>query len=46
MEKTLKKGICLIGIYAFILILIFMMSDRITKLEKQNNYKNSISIIK
>jgi hypothetical protein len=46
MEKRLKKGICLVGIYAFILVLIFAMSDRITKLDKQNNVRGSISLIK
>ena len=46
MEKTLKKGICLVGIYAFILILIFAMSDRSTKLDKQESIRGSISIIK
>ena len=46
MEKTLKKGICLVGIYAVILIVIFAMSDRITKLDKQDNIRGSISIIK
>lgn len=46
MEKTLKKGICLVGIYAIILLLIFLMSDRITKLDKQSDYRGSISIIK
>ena len=41
MEKALKKGICLIGIYAVALILIFLMSDRIMKLDQKENFRNS-----
>lgn len=46
MEKILKKGICLVGIYVLILLLIFVMSDRITQLDKQDNIRGSISVIK
>ena len=46
MEKILKKGICLVGIYVLILLLIFVMSDRITQLDNQDNIRGSISVIK
>ena len=46
MGKILKKGICLVGIYVLILLLIFVMSDRITQLDKQDNIRGSISVIK
>ncbi|MBR4618662.1 MAG: hypothetical protein IKO49_05100 [Bacilli bacterium] len=49
MENVLKKGLCLIGIYAFALILIFLMSDRIMKLDSKDSFRNtnkSITIIK
>ncbi len=49
MENILKKGLCLISIYAFALLLIFLMSERITKLENKENYRNtngSVAVIK
>lgn len=44
MEKVLKKGFSLLGIY-----IIFLMSDRIMRLDKQDVYRNtngSVTIIK
>ena len=48
MEKVLKKGFSLLGIYIIFLI-IFLMSDRIMRLDKQDVYRNtngSVTIIK
>ena len=49
MENVLKKGFCLIAIYAFALLLIFLMSDRIMKLDGKDNFRNtngSVAVIK
>ena len=48
MEKVLKKGFSLLGIYIIFLI-VFLMSDRIMRLDKQDVYRNtngSVTIIK
>jgi hypothetical protein len=49
MEKVLKKGLCLIGIYAFAIVLVFLMSERITRLNRGTgsdfrNTNGSVSI--
>ena len=49
MEKVLKKGFSLLGIYIIFLIIVFLMSDRIMRLDKQVVYRNtngSVTIIK
>ena len=49
MEKVLKKGFSLLGIYIIFLIIVFLMSDRIMRLDKQDVYRNingSVTIIK
>ena len=49
MEKVLKKGFSLLGIYIIFLIIVFLMSDRIMRLDKQDVYMNtngSVTIIK
>lgn len=49
MQNILKEGICLIGIYAIFLIIVFLMSERIMKLDRQDVYRNtngSVTIIK
>ena len=48
MEKVLKKGFSLLGIYIIFLIIVFL-SDRIMRLDKQDVYRNtngSVTIIK
>ena len=47
MEKVLKKGFSLL--YIIFLIIVFLMSDRIMRLDKQDVYRNtngSFTIIK
>lgn len=47
--KVLKKGFSLLGIYIIFLIIVFLMSDRIMRLDKQDVYRNtngSVTIIK
>ncbi|MBP3841985.1 MAG: hypothetical protein IK997_07715 [Bacilli bacterium] len=34
MEKVLKKGLCLIAIYVIAIVLVFLMSERITRLDR------------
>ena len=49
MEKVLKKGFSLLGIYIIFLIIVFLMSDRIMRLATQGIYRNtngSVTIIK
>lgn len=49
MEKVLKKGFSLLGIYIIFLIIVFLMRDRIMRLDKQDVYRNtngSVTIIK
>ncbi|MEE0092164.1 MAG: hypothetical protein UFD82_01410 [Bacilli bacterium] len=49
MGKVLKKGFSLLGIYIIFLIIVFLMSDRIMRLDKQDVYRNtngSVTIIK
>lgn len=49
MENILKRGLCLIGIYLFIILLVFMMSDRIMKLDSSEGFRNtngSVTLIK
>lgn len=49
MENILKRGLCLIGIYAFAILLVFLTGDRITKLEQNSDFRNtngSVSIVK
>ena len=49
MENILKKGICLIAIYVCALLLVFVMSDRIMKLDSKEDFRNtngSITLIK
>ena len=49
MENIFKKGFLIASIYLFALILIFFMSDRITKLDGNHDFRNtngSIQIIK
>ena len=37
MEKVLKKGLCLIAIYVIAIVLVFLMSERITRLDRSTN---------
>ena len=49
MEKVLKKGFSLLGIYIIFLIIVFLMIDRIMRLDKKDVYRNtngSVTIIK
>lgn len=50
MRKVLKKGLCLIVIYTVATTLIFLMSERITKLDRGvstdlRNTNGSVSIL-
>ncbi len=40
MTNFIKKGLCLISVYAILLILVLLMSNRIMNLEKQDVYRN------
>ena len=49
MENILKRGLCLVLIYGIFLIIIFLMSERIIKLDRQDVYRNtngSVTLIK
>ena len=50
MEKVLKKGFSLLGIYIiFLIVAYFDVADRIMRLDKQDVYRNtngSVTIIK
>lgn len=42
MKKFLKKGLCLVGIYTFAVSLVFLMGERITKLENgSSDFRNN-----
>ena len=48
MNNVIKKGLCLVGVYAFLILLVFLMGERITRLEQGSDFRNtngSLSVI-
>ncbi len=41
MVNVLKKGLCVVGVYAFAILLVFLMGERITRLDKGTDFRNT-----
>jgi phosphate starvation-inducible membrane PsiE len=45
MVKVLKKGICVCLVYLFAVLFVFLIGERITKLDKGTDFRNTNSSV-